>query len=293
MTPPVEVTARIPDCWGLRWQPVGGGLSGATVWRGDADTGPYVALKQHPLGYSARRLGWVHFHMSNVHAAWMPRIHCTGDCVCEVEADGRVWGCLDWMPGGPVEPTAATTTAACQALAAMHRVWVRQSSQTGPPPCIARRRSVYADVAPLLDFPPRHLYEAATALQRAIPAATAALAPFDVPGPVQPCLCDPRPEHFLFTGDQLTGVIDFAAMKPDHPAVDLARLLGETGFLDAGVAAYRAAGGSRAVTPGLVRVLADTGRVGAVANWLLRLADRPPTAAEADRLERLLRPLVH
>ena len=82
-------------------------------------------------------------------------------------------------------------------------------------------------------------------------------------------------------------------MRPDHPAVDLARLLLETNHLDAGVAAYHAAGGSPAVTPELVRVLADTGRVGAIASWVLRLAAREPTPAEADRLERLLAPLVH
>jgi homoserine kinase type II len=44
---------------------------------------------------------------------------------------------------------------------------------------------------------------------------------------LQPVLRDPRPEHFLFEGDRLTGLVDFGAMGVDSPSVDLARLLNE------------------------------------------------------------------
>ena len=43
---------------------------------------------------------------------------------------------------------------------------------------------------------------------------------------MQPCLCDPWHDHVLFTGDQVSGVIDYGSVKEDHIAVDLARLLG-------------------------------------------------------------------
>jgi Ser/Thr protein kinase RdoA (MazF antagonist) len=43
----------------------------------------------------------------------------------------------------------------------------------------------------------------------------------------QPCLRDVRPEHFLFTGDEVTGLVDFGAMGIDTVAADLARLLSE------------------------------------------------------------------
>ena len=45
--------------------------------------------------------------------------------------------------------------------------------------------------------------------------------------PLQPCLRDARPEHFLFEGDRVSGLVDFGAMGVDCVAGDLARLMGE------------------------------------------------------------------
>jgi Ser/Thr protein kinase RdoA (MazF antagonist) len=56
---------------------------------------------------------------------------------------------------------------------------------------------------------------------------------------VQPCLRDARPEHFLFEGDRLSGLVDYGAMGVDSVAGDLARLLGE--WLDGDPAARRTA----------------------------------------------------
>ena len=44
---------------------------------------------------------------------------------------------------------------------------------------------------------------------------------------LQPCLRDARPEHFLFQGDGLSGLVDFGAMGFECVAGDLARLMGE------------------------------------------------------------------
>ncbi len=44
---------------------------------------------------------------------------------------------------------------------------------------------------------------------------------------LQPCLRDARPDHFLFTDDRLTGLVDFGAMGVDCISGDLARLMGE------------------------------------------------------------------
>ncbi len=45
--------------------------------------------------------------------------------------------------------------------------------------------------------------------------------------PLQPCLRDARPDHFLFEADKLTGLVDFGAMGVEVVAADLARLIGE------------------------------------------------------------------
>ena len=43
----------------------------------------------------------------------------------------------------------------------------------------------------------------------------------------QPCLRDVRPDHFLFSDDRVTGLVDFGAMGFDTVAADLARLASE------------------------------------------------------------------
>src|SRR5205814_1713672 len=104
-------------------------------------------------------------------------------------------------------------------------------------------------------------------------------------------------------GAAVTGVIDFGAMKPDHVAVDLARLLGDLvgddePRFEAGLESYRAAGGILATPHRFVRVLDRTGAVCGLVFWLLQLAaePRPHTepqavaarlAALAERLEAL------
>src|SRR5207237_4695271 len=59
-----------------------------------------------------------------------------------------------------------------------------------------------------------------------VPQVLAILAHRDLPLPVQPCLCDVWHDHVLFTGDDVTGLIDYGAVKEDNVAADLARLLG-------------------------------------------------------------------
>ena len=44
--------------------------------------------------------------------------------------------------------------------------------------------------------------------------------------PLQPAIRDLWHDHLLFTGDQLTGLIDFDAMQMDSIALDLTRCLG-------------------------------------------------------------------
>jgi homoserine kinase type II len=64
-------------------------------------------------------------------------------------------------------------------------------------------------------------------LPSAIPKALAKLEPLAaVRLELQPCLRDIWHDHILFTGDDVTGIIDFGAVDIDTPATDVARLLG-------------------------------------------------------------------
>ena len=111
------------------------------------------------------------------------------------------------------------------------------------------------------------------------------------------CLCDVWHDHVLFTGDQVTGVIDYGAVKVDNAAVDLARMLGslvgddETAW-QAALAAYRSVRVLSFEEERLARVLDVTGTVLGVANWLRRLAVEKRTAAEQEAVARRLETLV-
>lgn len=282
------------------------GFSGATVWRGDLAGQPAFALKGWPPGYPADRLAAIHRLMTDARVraglgvvpAVVPAL--TGETA--VEHAGRAWDVTAWMPGVAdyhTAPTDTKLTAACAALAALHRAWAPATPQLAPCPGVARRLAVLAGRA----FDPSNITdpELAALVRRALavlPAhvaeARAALRPWaDRRVPVQPCLCDVWHDHVLFTGDAVTGLIDYGEVKPDHPAVDLARLLGDLVGDDAakvrlGLEAYRTAGGPADVEEEFVRLLDRTGVVCAVIHWVTALTAGPLILPVGPRLSRLL-----
>jgi aminoglycoside phosphotransferase (APT) family kinase protein len=280
---------------GLRWVPVGGGFSGASVWRGE-DVSPVFALKAHPPDVPLKHVRQVHTWVIQVaHLPFVPAIIPAADGSTAIAAAGRVWELTRWMPGEPElrrEPSPDRLAAAVAALAVLHRAWRPGTPELAPCPGVQRRlallRSWGRAAAPPADDLVRRAQAAVT---RLAPAAIRALAPWETrPVPVQPCLCDVHPDHVLFRGRAVTGVIDFAAMKPDHVAVDLARLLGpltDERQLAAAVSEYAAQSGEP-MDPSFVRRLNLSGAVCAAAVWCRRLAAAPPTPPTRSRLEALL-----
>jgi hypothetical protein len=76
---PAVVARYGPAAAGLTWAPVGGGFSGAAVWRGSDPTGtPVFALKAWPAGYPASRLAAIHARVALLsHLPFVPRIQTT------------------------------------------------------------------------------------------------------------------------------------------------------------------------------------------------------------------------
>ena len=109
--------------------------------------------------------------------------------------------------------------------------------------------------------------------------------------PLQPCVCDLWHDHVLFTGDAVTGMIDFGSMKIDHVAVDLARLLGslvgaDAELWEAGLSAYRQIRPLNSDERELACILNRTGTILAATNWLrwLYLEKRRYEDADAVRV---------
>jgi Ser/Thr protein kinase RdoA (MazF antagonist) len=79
-------------------------------------------------------------------------------------------------------------------------------------------------------------------------------------------------EHVLFTGDEVTGIIDFGAVDFDAPAGDVARLLGslvgdDLELWQRGLAAYCAVRPLTDAELSAVSVFHSSGAVIGAANW--------------------------
>lgn len=280
--PPLSVLDRDRFCLtGLHWTPVLGGFSGAAVWRGDMADQPLFALKAWPLDITAPRLREIHGWMAQAaHVSFVPGVIATTDGCSVVVEDGRVWDVTRWMPGTP--RTAATVSdveTACEAVARLHAAWA--PIKLGPCPGVLNRLRVLADwmTTPELQphDPPSLLERADAVVRRHAPAVARSLLPWSQANlPLGPCIRDLRGEHVLYTGNAVTGLVDYGAMALDHPAVDLARLLGDLAGenverFSGGLRAYRRAGGMLAMPDELVRVLDRSGAVCSVIGWLVRL----------------------
>jgi homoserine kinase type II len=268
------MSLRIPDELPARYpshaRPAGdvtclgnaGGLSGATLWRYTAPSGECVCRAWPVAGPDRARLARIH--------AWLERCRSLAVIPAPIPdldgrtfqiLDGRLWEIAPWLPGAPdlAEPPGEEhVRAALGALARLHNT-LGEDPARGRSPGLAHR----VEELGALDRAGFQKIEAALAARSAdalVPQAREWLAtarettPRVLPWlldcrrlqvPLQPCLRDARPEHFLFRGKELTGLVDFGAMDVDTVAGDLARLLGEwlpgrAGLRAEALAAYRA-----------------------------------------------------
>jgi homoserine kinase type II len=89
----------------------------------------------------------------------------------------------------------------------------------------------------------------------------------------QPCIRDIWRDHVLYTGDEVTGIIDFGGMDIDTPTTDIARLLGSLVGDDeknwqTGIEAYSAVRPVSAAEAQTAKALDHSGPILAGCNWL-------------------------
>jgi Ser/Thr protein kinase RdoA (MazF antagonist) len=205
------------------------------------------------------------------------------------------------MPGSPRErPDAREVETAAATIAELHVAW-RTESVIAPCPGVLNRLRLLREwmSSPSEMVTSSHsgagladvLQRAGVILARAVPPALRALEPWEyVPVRCQPCLRDLRGDHVLFTDDQVTGIIDFGAMAVDHPAVDLARLLGDYAevrneFFALGLNAYREGGGDLETGQEFLAELTRSGALGSAINWLRRLKGKDVANLDAGAVE--------
>jgi homoserine kinase type II len=119
--------------------------------------------------------------------------------------------------------------------------------------------------------------------------------------PLQPAIRDIHHDHVLFTGDEVTGLIDFGAMRIDTPLTDIARLVGSLvgDNTPARRAAFNVYSEFRPLAEGderLIDWLDGTALVIAAHNWLrwlyIERRDMGPTAPIVQRIEEINRRLA-
>ena len=318
----VEVLRRYPrPLWSGAPRPLGnrGGFSGARLWRIDGPAGP-LCLRAWPPEFPSQRLDVIHHcmrHARNAGLTFAPRLFASSAGATWTEHGSRLWEVQEWLSGDADyhrRPSPAKLQAALAALAQLHLCWQGiLPPASGPCPAIARRLDAVREwrdlmrsgwrPTPRADDPARPAAERAW---RLLPGRIDAVPDLlrrwaDRVWPLQPCLCDVWHDHVLFDGDRVTGIIDYGAMKIDHPAVDVARLLGSLVEDDAdgwaaGLAAYREVRPFSGDEEELARALDVTGTIAGAAVWLRWLYhDRKgfeDRAAAGRRLEELTARIV-
>jgi Ser/Thr protein kinase RdoA (MazF antagonist) len=296
-----------------------GGFSGACLWRVESSAGT-SCLRAWPGHVIASRLEELHRLMTVARGRglpFVPIISTASHGRTWIEYAGRLWELTQWLPGRAnffEHPSCERLTSACVALAQLHRAWQANvtASRRETCPAIERRfeaverwqhllRSGWTPRLPMSDADPVHpvARRAWGVLPDWVERVRPNLASFPgSPWTLQPCLCDPWHDNLLFEGERLTGLVDYGAVKLDHVAVDLARLLGSLVEDDVdgwrnGLEAYRGVQPLSLHEEQLARVLDWTGTVIGVLQWLRWLyeegrafADRAKVAA---RLEMLVR----
>ncbi|MFM7040563.1 MAG: aminoglycoside phosphotransferase family protein [Planctomycetaceae bacterium] len=248
---------------------VGGGFSGARVWRVRTATEQWVAVRcsesinEESLERSIAISRWMSFARDHG-CDWAPevwkvkfarRAAAAGDYLL-LQPDG-VWKVESWMPGHsvPAAPSPTRLQSAFAMLQQLHqtaRSWaLDETSALGVPgngglriasgtsPGLQRRLQIVqslqsGELARLLataaEDPDSDFRCLAEQLGRALKQRLTGLAAqLEDLAPrsfiLQPVLRDLWYPHVLFSGDNVTGVIDWNAAATDHPAFDYSRLL--------------------------------------------------------------------
>jgi Ser/Thr protein kinase RdoA (MazF antagonist) len=270
-------------------EPLGnaGGFSGSKLWRFASPRGDLV-LRAWPIDGPGADLYRIHTWI--IQAASLPFVPApiaAADGRTVQEAGGRVWDLSPWMPGVADldrPPTSHRIRSAFAGLARFHAQF-GQGRRATSPGLATRLTDVWRWIGGDFDAVRARLQPVGAdprsdltrlwidrASRKARGLADLLYAEGHSLVPIQPCLRDTRPDHFLFEGDRLTGLIDFGAMGMDTVAGDLARLLGESigtnpTARDEALSAYRSIRPLRDEEAGLIATFEKANAILGAGRW--------------------------
>lgn len=280
----------------VEWLGSAGGFSGAQFWKLLTPAGLLCLRRWPPAHPSRSRLEYIHAVLKHVAASGFPALPTPmSDCGGQTYAEhgGHLWELTRWLPGRAdyiAEPSRRKLASAMQTLATFHgRAASFGDGDQGPTrsPGLSERaeqlhdylrrgsEAIAAGMAcsawPELDKLAQRILAlfsaAAPRLLQAVERAAETLAR------LQPCIRDIRPEHVLFDGNVVSGIVNFGAMRSESVAADVARLLGGMVGDDAdgwrsGIQSYQSIRPLDASEQRLVRIFDQTTVLLSGMNWL-------------------------
>jgi Ser/Thr protein kinase RdoA (MazF antagonist) len=295
-----------------------GGWSGSRLWRIADEAGRELCLRRWPAEHpTVDRLRVIHGVLAVV-APEMPVVACPilrEDGSTFVEHGGRLWELTHWKPGRAdyhANPSRQRLKVALQALARFHSLAAQYHSGRGHAPTLQERQRRWSGMkdgglamierslgTPLTEEVDRRAARLLAGAKKALLAPHIPIQVAAVPELwLQPAIRDVHHDHLLFTGDEVTGLIDFGAMRIDTPLADIARLVGSLVGDDAVARdfALNAYSDVRSLSESdrrVIEVLDETGVVLGALNWLTWLyverRDMGPAGPIVRRMEEILR----
>ncbi|NNE01504.1 MAG: aminoglycoside phosphotransferase family protein [Pirellulaceae bacterium] len=307
------------------------GMSGAIVFRCDGPHEQSFALRRWPRGVAIDRVNQIH-HVLTVAKKnacdIVPSVVAIDPQRCgPVVCDQTLWDMCQWMPGRPLALDASLDQIrrGASAIRQFHRAVESLGSRQQIAPVVMSRIERAAAIDPILPraiaaadshFPAdlgHALGRASDLLRQNWPSVakriTRSLQRYQVEtASTQWVLRDIHREHLLFTHDNVTGLVDFDAVRVDSPWADLVRfggsfLTGQNNSDDiweailAGYGAVSPFQGRKKCTPFLdfARDLHFSSTWISLANWVIWLKDQrrefpcgnEPVAARINELVKL------
>ena len=294
------------------------GFSGAAVYRVVTDAAEFALRRwPSPCSLPEARLRELHRLLAFLQREGIPEVAvpCGGATGTLILHGLHLWQLEPWMPGSAEAGeflSDAQLRNAMQALARLHqaaaryeatpdgREWFFRATAAPAPAVLERLHTIRAwtsDRFRMLmafqdafyrDGPYQYWFELlAPAVRSELQRMAAVLFP------LQPCLRDVWSEHVLFTGEQVTGIIDPSAARSENVASDLSRLLGSL-LPNADEARWQQAlDDYAAVRPlsqderRLVSVLDRSGVLLSMLHWFEQLSTHPSLWENSNVLQRI------
>ena len=234
-----------------------GGFSQSRVFRCKAQGREYCLRSWPKQTYALERLEKVRRAVGQTHAAGMiclPNYFPDAEGEFLLDAGDSYWELCEWLPGKAdylVNRSPEKLGAALETLAALHQAWSGESGQDFSPAW--RRRITGLEEAAQHQFTQKLLLESHKCTERSAGSCELAMLGMKTANLTREhasslhsllnfiparanlhfVLRNIWSDHVLFSGEKVSGVIDFGAAGIDEPATDVARLLGSMEPADA------------------------------------------------------------